>query len=346
MGDSFLALDFANLVSTGSYLPEIEVTNDMLRVKFDAAAPEFVDKMEASSGIRSRWYAPAEWAASDLALRAAQQALQRAGKDPADVDLIILGTDSPDYITPATSVVLQSKLGAKRAGTFDVGCACASFPTAIASAAGLMSTNPALRHVLVVGVYMMRKLADENDPMVFFYGDGAGAAVLARSDEPGFVAAAFAADGSYHKKWLISAGGTVEPATEDAVRERRTAVKMIERYPPEINNEGWPKLVRQVAENGGFAVGDIDFIIFTQVRKPTIELVMDDLKLPIAKTHTVMEKWGYTGSACIPMALDDASREKKIKAGDLVVLVGSGVGYNQAAVAFRVPQNGRLFAGR
>lgn len=336
----------ANIVSTGSYLPDTEITNDALRARFSDVAPEFVDKMEAASGIRSRWIAPDDWATSDLALRAAQCALDRARITADDIDLIILGTDSPDYITPATSVVLQSKLGAKRAGTFDVGCACASFPTAIATAAGLMSTNPALRRVLVVGVYMMRKLADENDPMIFFYGDGAGAAVLERSDEPGFIAAAFAADGSYHKNWLIPAGGTVEPASEESARAHRNRVTMFERYPPEINNEGWPKLVRAVAQNGGFAIDDIDFVIFTQVRKPTIELVMDDLNLPIEKTHTIMEKWGYTGSACIPMALDDAIKQKKIKPGDLVVMVGSGVGYNQAAVAMRMPKNGTLFAGR
>lgn len=335
---------YANIVSTGSYLPEIEITNDMLREKFDSMVPEFVDKMEASSGIRSRWYAPPDWAASDLALRAAQQALERAGKKPEDLDLIILGTDSPDYITPATSVVLQAKLGAKNAGTFDVGCACASFPTAISNAAGLMATNPALKTVLVVGVYLMHKLAKENDPMIFFYGDGAGAAILERSEEPGFVAAAFQADGVYAKNWLIQAGGTVEPATEEAVREGRTSVMMLERYPPEINNEGWPRLVRRVAANGGFDVQDIDFVIFTQVRKPTIELVMENLGLPMERTHTIMERWGYTGSACIPMALDDALRQKKIKPGDLVVMVGSGVGYNQAAAAFRMPiQEKRLF---
>src|SRR6266542_5061801 len=186
---------YANIVATGCYLPEIEVTTDALRAKFDITAPDFVNKMEASSGIRARWYAPAEWAASDLALRAAQQALGRAGREPLDVDLIIVGTDSPDYITPATSVVLQSKLGAKNAGTFDVGCACASFPTAIASASGIVATNPALRTILVVGVYMMHKLANDADPMIFFYGDGAGAAVLERGGEPGFVAAAFQADG-------------------------------------------------------------------------------------------------------------------------------------------------------
>ncbi len=338
-------MTFASIVSTGMYLPEIEITNDMLRARFNGSAPQFVDKMQESSGIRSRWYAPKEWAASDLALRAAQQALTRAGKRPGDVDLIILGTDSPDYITPATSVVLQNKLGAKNAGTFDVGCACASFPTALSTAAGLIASNPALKTVLVAGVYMMHKLATENDPMIFFYGDGAGAAILEPSGERGFVSAAFAADGAYHKNWLIQAGGTVEPASEDALRAGRTVVKMVERYPPEINNDGWPRLVRQVAKNGGFAIDDIDFAIFTQVRKPTIELVMNDLGLPMEKTHTIMEEWGYTGSACIPMAFDDALRARKIKPGDLVVLVGSGVGYNQAAAAFRMPRREeRLFA--
>ena len=336
-------MSYATIVSTGTYLPDIEITNDDLRARFNGNA-EFVDKMEASTGIRSRWYAPPEWSASDLALRASRQALERAGKTPDDVDLIILGTDSPDYITPATSVVLQAKLGAKNAGTFDVGCACASFPTAISNAAGLMATNPGLKTVLVVSVYQMHKLAAENDPMVFFYGDGAGAAVLERGPQPGFVSAAFQADGSYAGKWLIQAGGTVEPATELAAREGRTFVKMLDRYPPEINNDGWPKLVRRVAENGGFAVDEIDFVIFTQVRKPTIELVMNNLELPMEKTHTIMERWGYTGSACIPMAFHDALKQQKIQPGDLVVMVGSGVGYNQAAAAFRMPtQEPRLF---
>jgi 3-oxoacyl-[acyl-carrier-protein] synthase-3 len=94
--------------------------------------------------------------------------------------------------------------------------------------------------------------------------------------------------------------------------------------------------VRRLARDTGFSVADIDFTIFTQVRKPSIELVMAELGLPMEKTHTVMEEWGYTGSACIPMALDDAIRKNKIHPGDLVVLVGSGVGYNQAAIALRM----------
>src|SRR3954453_19833107 len=178
---------YANIISTGMYVPEKLVSNDDLRIQL-AHVPDFVDKMEAGTGIRQRFHAPDDWATSDLALRAAQQALERAGRKPEDVDLIILGTDSPDYITPATSVVVQHKLGAKNAGTFDVGCACASFPTGLSAGAGILATNPSLRTVLVIGAYQMHNLADPPDPMVFFYGDGAGAAVLEPAAEPGFVA--------------------------------------------------------------------------------------------------------------------------------------------------------------
>jgi len=189
----------------------------------------------------------------------------------------------------------------------------------------------------VVGVYLMHKLAAPDDPLVFFYGDGAGAAVLVAGDRPGFVGAAAQAGGAYYKYWGIYSGGTYEPATVASVQAGRTMVKMIERYPPEINHEGWPRLVRKLAAGSGFELSDIDFIIFTQVRKPSIDVVMADLGLPLEKTHTIMEAWGYTGSACLPMALDDALAKKKIHSGDRLVLVGSGVGYNQAAVAFTMP---------
>ena len=328
---------YGTIVATGRYLPEIEVSNEMLRQRFAATAPDFVDKMEASSGIRKRWHAPENWTTSDVALPAAQQALRRAGRKPEDVDLIILGTDSPDFITPSTSVVLQNKLGAVNAGTFDVGCACASFPTGLAAAAGFIAANPGMKTVLVLGVYLMHKLADPNDPLIFFYGDGAGAAVVEASEEPGFLASAFLADGAYSRYWGIFAGGTAEPASDEALKAGRTTVKMLNRYPPEINEEGWPKLVRQVAERGGFSIADVDQFIFTQVRKPTIELVMRKLGAPVERAHTIMEECGYTGSACVGMALDDAIAKGKVRPGALVVLVGSGVGYNQAAAAFRMP---------
>ena len=150
------------------------------------------------------------------------------------------------------------------------------------------------------------------------------------------MASGFRADGSYNRNWAIFSGGTDEPATEESVRAGRTVVKLVERYPPELNNEGWPKLVRGMAADGGFAVSDIDMLLLTQVRRPTIEIVMKDLGLPMEKTHVVMDKWGYTGSASVAMAFDDARALGKIKARDLVVFVASGVGYNMAGAAFRM----------
>ena len=329
---------YASIVATGRYLPEIEVSNDDLRARF-AGRPdldEFVDKMEASTGIRRRWYAPDDWATSDLAVRAGRQALERAGREPGDVDLLILGTDSPDYVTPATSVVVQHKLGATAAGTFDIGCACASFPTGLATAAGWIAANPSLRTVLVIGVYMMHRLADPDDPMIFFYGDGAGAAVLEPAEHPGFITAAAQADGSYHGYWGIYAGGTAEPASAEAVEAGRTQVRLIERYPPEVNHQGWTRLARRLAEQGDFELSDIDLFIFTQVRKSSIELMAEELGVPIERAHMVMEDWGYTGSACLAMAFDDAIEKGKAKPGDLVMFVGSGVGYNQAGAVFRL----------
>src|ERR1051325_25472 len=129
-----------------------------------------------------------------------------------------------------------------------------------------MATNRALKTVLVVGVYMMHKLAKPDDPMVFFYGDGAGAAVLERSEEPGFVAAPLRADRSYARNLPRASGGTVEPASCEAVTGGRTAVKMVERYPPEINNTGWAPIVRDVAQNGRLAGSDTPLPLLTQGR--------------------------------------------------------------------------------
>lgn len=324
------------LRSTGIYVPPLEVPNSVLKARFEARHPGFIDKTESTTGITTRWHAPEDWATSDLAVEAARQALARAGLQPMDLDLIVLGTDSPDYLTPATSVVVQEKLGAKRAGTFDVGCACASFPTAVAAANGLMLTNRALNRVLVIGVYLMHKLSDPNDHISFFYGDGAGAAVLERSETPGVLGATFRADGAYAKHWGIYSGGTAEPASVESVQAGRTQVRMTQNYPGAINDEGWPLVVRNLAQEVGFEVRDIDQIIFTQVRKRTIHKVMGFLELPLERAHTVMEKWGYTGSACIPMALHDAIECGKVKPGQLVVLVGSGVGHNQSGLALRI----------
>lgn len=325
---------YATIISTGRYVPPIERPNSEMKAKFG----EMIDKFEAVTGIVRRYYAPEDWVTSDLATEACKNALDKAGMKPEDLDMIILGTDSPDYITPATSVVVQHKLGAKNAGTFDIGCACASLPTGLNLAAGLIATNPYMKNIMVVGAYMMHKLSDwQNDPISFYYGDGAGAVLLTASEKPGFVSSSFFADGSYHSYWGIYSGGTFEPATVESVQAGRTQVRFITPFPSSVNHDGWPARVRELCKHGNFALEDIDMIIFTQVRLKSIHLVMETLGLPIEKAHWIMDKWGYTGSACLGMAFDDCVEQGKVHSGDLVLFVGSGVGYNQAGSAFIMP---------
>lgn len=325
---------YAKIIGTGAFIPEDEHPNAEFRKRFGS---ETIDKNEEATGILTRFYAPKDWCTSDLAVAACKKALEDAAVTAEEIDLIILGTDTPDHITPATSVVVQHKLGAKKAGTFDVGCACASFPTGLAIAAGMMANQLNLKKVLVTGVYMMQRLADlENDPMSFYYGDGAGAAVLEVSDQPGFISSALFADGSFNECWGIFAGGTKEPANIEAIKAGRTQVKFVTPFPSSVNREGWPARVREVAQNGNFDVSDIDHIVFTQVRSKTITQVMQDLGLPEEKAIKIMHEYGYMGSACLPVAFDLTRKRGLVKPGDLVVFVGSGVGYNQCAVAFRL----------
>lgn len=326
----------AAIVATGMCLPEEELPNAWFRERFRSVKADFVDKMEAVSGIMTRFRAPSDWATSDLAERAFRDVLARADVAAEDVDLIVVGTDSPDHITPSTSVVVQHKLGARNAGTFDVAAACASFPTGLAAAAGLMRMNPALRNVLVGGAYLMSQLSDPDDLMGYFYGDGAGAVLLQPSEEPGVFGAAFQADGAFAQHWCVAAGGTAEPVTPEAIADGRHQVRMYERFPPEINDLGWPRLVRKLSKEQGFSLDEVDLFIFTQVRSTTIQKVMSALEQPLEKAHMVMQDFGYTGSACVPMALHHASKAGRVAPGQLVVLVGSGVGYNQAATAVRI----------
>lgn len=330
----------AQIVSTARYLPERVVPNEELKARFtavnDAKSANLIDRLGVSTSITQRFYAPDDWATSDLAVPAAREAIKRAGRKPEDVDLIIVGTDTPDYITPDTSVVLQYKIGAKNAGTFDVGCACASFPVCVAIASGLIATNPAIKTVLVVGVYMMHRFADPLDPICFYYGDGAGAAVLEAGNLQGFIGAAFQSDGQYATYWGIFAGGTVEPASVEAVKAGRTQVRSPRPYPREINDEGWPRLFQRLASENGFTAKDVDQLLLTQVKKKTIVLVAERCGVPVEKAHTTMERYGYTGSACIPIALDDAIEQGKVKRGDLVVMIGAGVGSIQAGAALRM----------
>ena len=134
----------------------------------------------------------------------------------------------------------------------------------------------------------------------------------------------------------IYAGGTHMPITEEVLREGAwTKVRFAKKYPPEVNLQGWPRIILDVLAKGELTLDDVGLVLFTQVNLSTIKEVMKGLDVPMSRTHTVMGKWGYTGSACIPMVLDDAAREGKLNPGDVVVMCASGGGLNMACAAFR-----------
>jgi len=285
-------------------------------------------------GIRQRHLIGDDEVTSDLAVYAARQALERAGVAPEEVDLLILATDTPDYISPGTSSVVQYKLGAAHAGTFDVNSACAAWVIGLDMAGRYIATDAAYRHILVIGAYGMTRYVDWTDKRTCtLFGDGAGAVLLRAGERPGFLGGNIKSDGSFHDYMGVFVGGTVAPTGGDG--SPRQVLEIRKRFPPDTNNLGWPPLVRALLDKIGRPVSAIDRIYFTQLNARTIEYVMADLGLPLSKTHTIMDKWGYTGSACMPMALDDAI-EQQIgpQPGELVIFCGSGAGYTMAAAAF------------
>jgi len=323
----------AKIIGTGVYVPERIVTNAELSRNLGEDIDEFVSTIV---GIKERHIAADNESAADLATAAAERALRSAGIEATELDLILLATDTPEYISPATSVIVQQRVGAMNAGTFDINCACAGFVTTLDTAFKYMIADDAYRNVLVVGCYAMSKFIDWKDKKTStLFADGAGAVVLTSvENEKHFLASKLVADGSYHNYMGIFAGGTREPITAEVLAANNTnRLRFAQKYPPEVNIQGWPKIVNEVIAKAGLALDDVDIFLWTQVNLTTIKIVMQEMNIPEHKTHTIMQKWGYTGSACIPMVFHDAIEAGKIKRGDNIVLCASGGGLNMACLA-------------
>ncbi|MEW5927954.1 MAG: ketoacyl-ACP synthase III [Gemmatimonadota bacterium] len=330
----------AVITGTGSFVPERVLSNAELSRMLGEDVDDFV---RGTLGIEERHVCGPGESTADLAEEAARRALADAGVGPEDVDLLIVSTDTPEYVSPATSSVLHGRLGMPgRTGTFDVNSACAGFATALDVGWKYLRADERYHRVLVVAVYAMSKFLDYADKKTAtIFADGAGAVVLEASDEPGILASELFADGALSDGMGVFAGGTAEPVTEEVLRDgTRNRLRFVRKYPKEVNEEGWPRIVRSVLGRIGEGTGDVDLWLWTQVNRSTIRTVMDRLGEPMDKAHTVMGKWGYTGSACLPMALDDAARAGRLRPGDLVVLTGSGAGLSMGCVALRWTRDG------
>ncbi|GAB4576036.1 MAG: ketoacyl-ACP synthase III [Anaerolineae bacterium] len=326
---------YAQITATGRYIPERVITNADL----DAMLGENVgDWLVENVGIRERHVMAEGETTSDMVTAAARQALARAGLTPADLNLIIVATDTPDYISPATSSVVQHKLGAVNAGTYDINAACAAWVTGLDMAARYIATDPDYQHILVAGGYGMTRFVDWTDKYTCtLFADGAGAVIVSAGDEAGFLSGKLVAAGEYHDALGIYTGGTYRPATPEVVMERgKPVVQFVRKFPATFNSDNWPPLVQEAVRKAGLTLDDIDFFLFTQLNLRTIEFVMQALGQPMEKTHWIMDKWGYLGSACIPAALDDALvLGKGPKPGDHVVFCATGGGMAMAASVWR-----------
>ena len=179
-----------------------------------------------------------------------------------------------------------------------------------------------MKTLLLVGVDMICRFTDPNDPGCFLWSDGAGAVVLEGGTEASFIGAAFQADGAYASGWGILAGGTFEPASIEAVMAGRTQMRREGfNYPKTVNEDNWPRLFKRLCSENGLTAKRRDQLLFTQISNSSIAIAAERCGVPFEKCYTIMEKYGYTGSACIPMAMDDAIELGKIKRGDVVVMI-------------------------
>jgi 3-oxoacyl-[acyl-carrier-protein] synthase III len=325
---------YAAILGTGSYVPERVVTNAELEVMLGEPLDAW---LRANVGIVERRVMADDQVTSDLCVIAAQRAMARASVSAEELDLVIVASDTPDYLSPGTSSVVQHKLGARRAGTFDVNCACASWVTALDVGSKAIVADTDYRRVLVIGAYAMTRFLNWKDKRTAtLFADGAGAVVLGASERPGVLAAKLAAVGEYHDALGIYTGGSARPATAKTIAAQGAPhVEFVRKFPATFNTERWPELVRATLHKAGLGLDEVSLFLFTQLNLRTIEAVMEAMHQPVAKAHWIMDKWGYTGSACIPMALDDAVTQGRLTPGDVVVLCASGGGISMAAAVIR-----------
>jgi len=327
-----LSKRYAKIVSTGIYVPPIimkpEDFEKKTGIKID---PNFIER----TGLKVKRVAPPDETPATMAVKAAKQALERANMDIKDIDLIIVGTDTPEVITPPTAAKVQALLGGDKyeIPAFDFNASCANPVYMLEVAASLIQGNPKYNNVLVIGTYAMTRFLRWRYMWEWIFSDGAGAVILSVSEEPGYLAGKLRADGKFWDYWGIFFGA-FKPIDELLKDPTAPYLDLRKVYPP-VNDQFWPILVRNVMEQAGISKDDITQIIFTQVRLRSIIKVMQALEMPLEKTHWVMDKYGYTGSACIYMALHDAIEQGKVEDGKVVILVASGVGYQQGAVAFK-----------
>ncbi|ADV00908.1 beta-ketoacyl-ACP synthase III [Alicycliphilus denitrificans] len=323
---------YSRITGTGSWLPPRRVTNDDLVAQLAGQGIETSDEwIVERTGIRARHFAERDVASSDLALEASRRALEAAGREAQDIDLIIVATSTPDMVFPSTAAILQHKLGITNGcPVFDVQAVCSGFVYALTVADAMIQSGAASR-ALVVGSEVFSRILDFHDRTTcVLFGDGAGAVVLEASDTPGILASELHADGSHVGILCVPGnvcGGQVlgDPLLKmDGQAVFKLAVGVLE------------KAARAALDKAGLKDADIDWLIPHQANIRIMQSTARKLKMSMDKVVVTVDQHGNTSAASIPLALDHAVRCGQVRPGQIVMLEGVGGGFTWGAILLKM----------
>lgn len=315
---------YVRIMGTGSDAPSNVLTNADLEKMVDTSDQWITER----TGIKERRIAPPGAAASDYAYEAAVKAMEVAGTRADELDMILVGTVTPDAPLPSTACILQDRLGAKNAGVADVVAACSGFIYGLAFARSLILTTQ-MEKILVIGVETLSRIVNWQDRNTcVLFGDGAGAAVVAASDRPGGIIDTFLkGDGSLGHLLQVPAGGGRMPITRDNINNGDRFIQM---EGPDVFKSAvraMGEAATKILKRTGTASSEISLMIPHQANIRIIEATAKRIKLPMDRVFVNIQKYGNTSAASIPIALDEAVREGRIKSGDKIVLVAFGAGF-------------------
>jgi 3-oxoacyl-[acyl-carrier-protein] synthase-3 len=320
------------ILGIGTYVPEKVMTNKDLELIVDTSDEWIFDR----TGIRERRIAEEGTATSDLATRAAQNALTNAGVSADEIDLIIVATATPDMFFPSVACLLQDNLKASRAAAFDLAAGCSGFVYGVVVGTQFIKTG-LYKKVLVVGAETLSRILDWTDRNTcVLFGDGAGAVVLGEtSDGCGVLGVHLGADGSGGDLLKLPAGGSKHPASAETVNNRQHFVHMNGNEVFKFATKVMGEAAMQALEDAGLTAADIDCLIPHQANIRIIQSAAKRLKMPADKVIVNVDRYGNTSAASIPIALEEAVATERVKNGDIIVLVGFGAGLTWASCVIK-----------
>lgn len=324
-------MSFVRFLGTGSYAPDRVLTNLDLEKLVDTSD----EWIRSRTGIRERRIADPDVATSDIAYEASLKALESSGVDARDLDGIIVGTVTPDYLFPSTACILQSRLGAKKAFAFDLLAGCSGFLYALQAGKGIIGCGDAQK-ILIIGAETLSKITDFRDRNTcILFGDGAGAAVISASETPGILSTCLGANGDEWELLYMPGGGSRIPPSEESIKNGSHYLKM-------KGNEVFKEAVKALESSSLEAIKraditpeEIDLFIPHQANIRILEAVRKRVGLPEEKVFSNLDRYGNTSSASVPIALDEAVRSGRVKEGDTILISVFGAGFTWGAAVVR-----------